>query len=88
MLLEKVTVKTENGEFVIAPLQLITLRIGLNLEIKTEGKARFTQNETALESYKRLVADKAGFEIGEGQEGRYLAVWVVEDLLDQLGIEY
>lgn len=69
-------------EIKIAPIQLVTLKSVIEFEIKTEGKAKLMR-ESALSAYKRLIADKAGIKVGRGQKGRYEALAVVEELLEQ-----
>jgi hypothetical protein len=41
--------------------------------------------EPALRIYKRLIADQAGMTVGRGVKGREDALFVVEDLLAQIG---
>lgn len=69
----------------ISPIQLAVLKSGLKLEIATEGKVKFTRYETALASYKRLIAEPAGLKVGRGVKGREEALAVVEELLAQVG---
>lgn len=66
--------------FTIAPIQLAVLKSALKFEIATEGRMKISR-ESALSSYKRLIAEPAGIKAGRGQKGRIEALQVVEELL-------
>lgn len=68
----------------ISPAQLQLLQLGLRLEIDTKGRVRFSRYETALASYKRLIAEPAGLKVGRGTKGREEALAIVKELLLQV----
>jgi hypothetical protein len=65
------------------PIQLITLKHALKMEIDTELGMQLTA-EPALRIYKRLIADQAGIKVGRGLKGRIEALEIVESLLEQI----
>jgi hypothetical protein len=67
----------------IAPVQLVLLKQALEIELKHKGMQ--LTREPALRIYKRLIADQAGMTVGRGVKGREDALFVVEDLLAQIG---
>ena len=67
-------------EIIINPVQLLLIQQALQIEIKTDGMMKLTQ-EPALKIFKRLI----GVEVAKGHKGREQALEIVEDLLAQCG---
>jgi hypothetical protein len=65
------------------PLQLSTLKMALETELRSGVGGMQLTREPALSIYKRLVADQLGLKVGRGLKGRQDALEVVQEILNE-----